>query len=103
MLIPPFPSSLRASQPSKFHPFSLPSALRAAILCVQDGKNYGDEYLAELDYIEVLERLKEGYESDVVEEEEEESGEEKRDEEKSDGEWTVDGVQNDGEWGVANG
>ncbi|KAK7864464.1 hypothetical protein R5R35_011697 [Gryllus longicercus] len=34
---------------------------------VKGGKNYGDEYLAELDYIEVVERLKEGYESDVVE------------------------------------
>lgn len=28
---------------------------------------YGDEYLAELDYIEVVERFKEGYESEVVE------------------------------------
>jgi histone-lysine N-methyltransferase SETDB1 len=33
---------------------------------VQGGKNYGDEYLAELDYIEVVEKLKEGYESDIV-------------------------------------
>ncbi len=32
---------------------------------MQDGQQYGDEYLAELDYIEVVERLKEGYESDV--------------------------------------
>ena len=32
---------------------------------VQDGQQYGDEYLAELDYIEVVERNKEGYESDV--------------------------------------
>ena len=31
----------------------------------QDGQQYGDEYLAELDYIEVVERNKEGYESDV--------------------------------------
>lgn len=31
----------------------------------QDGKQYGDEYLAELDFIEVVERQKEGYESDV--------------------------------------
>lgn len=37
---------------------------------VKGGKNYGDEYLAELDYIEVVERLKEGYESDVVEDDE---------------------------------
>lgn len=28
---------------------------------------YGDEYLAELDYIEVVERFKEGYESEVIE------------------------------------
>ncbi|XP_071440737.1 histone-lysine N-methyltransferase eggless [Hetaerina americana] len=32
----------------------------------EDGKTYGDEYLAELDYIEVVERIKEGYESDVI-------------------------------------
>ncbi|XP_060568067.1 histone-lysine N-methyltransferase SETDB1-like isoform X2 [Ruditapes philippinarum] len=31
----------------------------------EDGQQYGDEYLAELDYIEVVERQKEGYESDV--------------------------------------
>ncbi|XP_052229285.1 histone-lysine N-methyltransferase SETDB1-like isoform X4 [Dreissena polymorpha] len=31
----------------------------------EDGQQYGDEYLAELDYIEVAERQKEGYESDV--------------------------------------
>ncbi|GLV36651.1 eggless [Carabus blaptoides fortunei] len=31
----------------------------------EGGVNYGDEYLAELDYIEVVERQKEGYESDV--------------------------------------
>ncbi|KAH9499961.1 Histone-lysine N-methyltransferase SETDB1-B [Bulinus truncatus] len=31
----------------------------------EDGKQYGDEYLAELDFIEVVERQKEGYESDV--------------------------------------
>ena len=36
---------------------------------VQDGQQYGDEYLAELDYIEVVERTKEGYESDVNEDE----------------------------------
>ncbi|XP_071476179.1 histone-lysine N-methyltransferase SETDB1-like [Diadema antillarum] len=29
------------------------------------GKEHGDEYFAELDYIEVVEKLKEGYESDV--------------------------------------
>ena len=36
---------------------------------LQDGQAYGDEYLAELDYIEVVERSKEGYESDVNEDE----------------------------------
>ena len=49
---------------------------------MQGGKNYGDEYLAELDYIEVVEKLKEGYESDVVEDDteslEEEKGETRR-------------------------
>ncbi|XP_014776504.1 histone-lysine N-methyltransferase eggless isoform X1 [Octopus bimaculoides] len=32
----------------------------------EDGQQYGDEYLAELDYIEVVEKHKEGYESEVV-------------------------------------
>ncbi|XP_012288677.1 histone-lysine N-methyltransferase eggless [Orussus abietinus] len=32
----------------------------------EGGKNYGDEYLAELDYVEVVEGIKEGYESDVL-------------------------------------
>ncbi|XP_011144404.1 histone-lysine N-methyltransferase eggless isoform X2 [Harpegnathos saltator] len=36
----------------------------------EGGKNYGDEYLAELDYVEVVEGIKEGYESDVLETEE---------------------------------
>ncbi|XP_025204088.1 histone-lysine N-methyltransferase eggless-like [Melanaphis sacchari] len=31
----------------------------------EGGKNYGDEYLAELDYIEVVEKIKEDYESDI--------------------------------------
>lgn len=31
----------------------------------EEGANLGDEYFAELDYIEVAERLKQGYESDV--------------------------------------
>jgi hypothetical protein len=44
---------------------------------VQEGKNYGDEYLAELDYIEVVEKLKEGYESDVVEDDSDSPSEEK--------------------------
>ncbi len=33
--------------------------------CCQDGQQYGDEYLAELDFIEVVERGKEGYESEA--------------------------------------
>ena len=33
----------------------------------QDGLNEGDEYLAELDYIEVVEQMKEGYEEDIPE------------------------------------
>jgi histone-lysine N-methyltransferase SETDB1 len=41
-------------------------------LHLQDGQQYGDEYLAELDYIEVVERQKEGYESDVAEDEDDE-------------------------------
>ncbi|XP_043284861.1 histone-lysine N-methyltransferase eggless [Venturia canescens] len=32
----------------------------------EGGKNYGDEYLAELDYVEVVEGIKEGYENDVL-------------------------------------
>lgn len=31
----------------------------------EGGKNYGDEYLAELDYVEAVEGIKDGYESDV--------------------------------------
>lgn len=41
----------------------------------EGGMNYGDEYLAELDYIEVVERQKEGYESDVDVEEVDEDDE----------------------------
>jgi len=37
----------------------------------EGGINYGDEYLAELDYIEVIEKIKEGYESDVSESDQE--------------------------------
>lgn len=36
------------------------------------GDNFGDEYFAELDYIEVVEGLKEGYEADIPPEDEEE-------------------------------
>ncbi|XP_078334332.1 histone-lysine N-methyltransferase SETDB1-B-like isoform X2 [Crassostrea virginica] len=35
----------------------------------KDGQQYGDEYLAELDYMEVVEGLKEGYESNVDQDE----------------------------------
>lgn len=35
------------------------------VRALQEGKQFGDEYLAELDYIEVLERCKDGYESDA--------------------------------------
>lgn len=34
----------------------------------EGGQNFGDEYLAELDYIEVVEKMKEDYEEDVKEE-----------------------------------
>jgi hypothetical protein len=51
------------------------SDLRGTV--AQEGKNYGDEYLAELDYIEVVEKLKEGYESDVVEDDSDSPSEEK--------------------------
>jgi histone-lysine N-methyltransferase SETDB1 len=36
-----------------------------AMVCLQCGQELGDEYFAELDLIEVVERYKEGYESDV--------------------------------------
>lgn len=38
----------------------------------EGGKNYGDEYLAELDYIEVVEKVKEDYEADVRQDSDEE-------------------------------
>ena len=34
----------------------------------KQGQNFGDEYFAELDMIEVVERRKDGYESDVSDE-----------------------------------
>ena len=37
------------------------------VVTAQDGKAFGDEYLAELDLIEVVEKHKEDYESDVEE------------------------------------
>ncbi|KAK3591876.1 hypothetical protein CHS0354_005079 [Potamilus streckersoni] len=50
----------------------------------EDGQQYGDEYLAELDYIEVVERHKEGYESDVDDDDEMLGKDEEEDEEESD-------------------
>lgn len=38
----------------------------------QDGVANGDEYFAELDYIETVEKYKEDYEAEVMEEEDEE-------------------------------
>lgn len=46
----------------------------------EGGVNYGDEYLAELDYIEVVEKQKDGYESDVEDVEENASDKSKEDE-----------------------
>ncbi|CAG9830658.1 unnamed protein product [Diabrotica balteata] len=43
-----------------------------------DGVAYGDEYFAELDYIETVEKYKEDYEAEVMEEEEEEKGYKRR-------------------------
>ena len=34
-------------------------------ICTQGGREYGDEYFAELDFIETCENVKEGYEEDV--------------------------------------
>ncbi|XP_035212513.1 histone-lysine N-methyltransferase SETDB1-B-like isoform X2 [Stegodyphus dumicola] len=50
----------------------------------EDGFHFGDEYLAELDHIEVVERTKEGYESDVTDIEIEISPKPKLKEEESD-------------------
>lgn len=50
----------------------------------EGGKNYGDEYLAELDYVEVVEGIKEGYESDVLEPEIEPADDEDNEKDKSD-------------------
>lgn len=41
----------------------------------EDGQQFGDEYLAELDYIESIEGVKADYESDVTDIETEEPGE----------------------------
>ncbi|KAB0791507.1 hypothetical protein PPYR_03307 [Photinus pyralis] len=41
----------------------------------EGGKNAGDEYLAELDYIEVVEKMKEDYEEDAMEDDDEEDKE----------------------------
>ena len=49
----------------------------------EGGKNYGDEYLAELDYIEAAEGAKEGYESQVVDPESDDVSEDDVDSESS--------------------
>lgn len=46
---------------------NVPVEIDFCLLCLQDGRECGDEYLAELDHIEVVEKTKEGYESDVPE------------------------------------
>ena len=49
----------------------------------KQGQNFGDEYFAELDMIEVVERRKDGYESDVSDEGfEEDSGKKDNDSKK---------------------
>jgi len=40
---------------------------------LQDGKQFGDEYLAELDLIEVVEKQKDNYESDVEDSDDQQS------------------------------
>lgn len=44
----------------------------------EDGQQFGDEYLAELDFIESIENVKADYESDVTDIESEEPGERSR-------------------------
>ena len=39
--------------------------LEVFVVSMQDGKQFGDEYLAELDLIEIVEKQKADYESDV--------------------------------------
>lgn len=48
---------------------------------IQVGNEDGDDYLAELDYIEVVERMKEDYESDVEDDSEDSETQEKNDDE----------------------
>ncbi|KAG5879504.1 hypothetical protein JTB14_004729 [Gonioctena quinquepunctata] len=45
--------------------------LHTEAMANEDGMAYGDEYFAELDYIETVEKFKEDYEAEVLEEEEE--------------------------------
>lgn len=47
----------------------------------QGGKNYGDEYLAELDYIEIVEKTKEDYEEEAYHSDEEKNNSRSADEE----------------------
>ncbi|XP_052738923.1 kinesin-related protein 4 isoform X2 [Bicyclus anynana] len=74
-----------------------------------DGLTEGDEYLAELDYIEVVEQLKEGYEEDIPEntksknkpqsQKKDEEEEEEEDEESSEEETNTDkNEENDGDF-----
>ncbi|VEN47660.1 unnamed protein product [Callosobruchus maculatus] len=58
--------------------------LHTEAMANQDGMAYGDEYFAELDYIETVEKYKDDYESDVMEEEEyrEKSPQDEEEEEK---------------------
>lgn len=46
----------------------------------EDGNRFGDEYMAELDHIEVVEQMKEGYESDVVDPEDDDDEDQKEEE-----------------------
>lgn len=61
--------------------------------CWQDGQTYGDEYLAELDYMEVVESHKEGYESDVPDLQDNSNCEEEEEEEDEDEDDEDDGVK----------
>ena len=59
---------------TKLNALTLFSSLRNNKHLLQVGQESGDEYFAELDLIEVVERNKEGYESDVEDDDESETG-----------------------------
>ncbi|XP_055545071.1 histone-lysine N-methyltransferase eggless [Wyeomyia smithii] len=64
------------------------------MICQMNANKAGDEYFADLDYIETVEQLKEGYETDVVESESENDSDEpdydaKRDSDASDDDFTT--------------